>query len=128
MSDPRLIAAFDLLFTTARLQGLAWTIIDFLCVFFVLRIVDQIRLRFRKRRARGRWILASLSLLGLPAIARVENRKGFFEIEAVCVTLQFVALLLCTFDIPCFLELLDRLEKLRSDGDSSPEQVAQTRN
>lgn len=107
------------LYEIARWQGIAWTLVDAICVALVLASLDIVRRRENLRRARPRWLLLALSLCLSPLVFIASDRREFFRAEVTIVSLHFAALLSCLTDIPFVLAFLARLEQRPAPDRSS---------
>jgi len=82
----------DLFFILAKLEGMVWSIVDFLLIFWALKLVNLNRSLNKKKPYKKLFHLLYLSFLLTPLILFVPDFFWFFAIEIIVLNIQYFIL------------------------------------
>ncbi|MFH0843918.1 MAG: hypothetical protein ABIG67_01675 [Pseudomonadota bacterium] len=72
-----------------KIQGMIWSMADFLLIFFILKIIDLVRANEGKGKIFFRYLFLWSSAVLTPLLILPQTKDGFFLLESIICGIQF---------------------------------------
>jgi len=72
-----------------KIQGMIWSLADFLLIFFILKIIDLVRANEGKGKIFFRYLFLWSSAVLTPLLILPQTKNGFFLLESIICGIQF---------------------------------------
>ena len=84
------------LFST-KIQGIIWSIVDIVLIYFLLRIIDLARAKIKMKRILFRYFFLLFSVVLTPFLVFVQTARVFFYLESIICGIHFSILVFIVF-------------------------------